>query len=309
MPAPRLSHADREREVLADLNVNFPDFTGTPVAWTKVLDGQDPPDFIGAGARSKLGLELVEWLDGDQMSPAKSREAKKLYVHRVLAHGWENQYKPKHFRGAFPSPLAGAKIAAKDVAQLRNEFYDFASEVDRAWTTDTERCGSYDYRTDFSGFPLLTKYFNSINFVGGSPLGLCWIHLDGDGGAFNPNAVVDTLTQALDSKMTAYSASGRQAHLSAQQFGELDLLVHGGSNIAIYNAPAGHLTLPEITRRGAAYYAAHPLRHIFGRVWFFDSVDSADDFNAVLGIEPGAGRIRWLAQLWPTFVIHPGSKS
>jgi hypothetical protein len=309
MLAPRLTHEDREGRVLADLNASFPDFTGTPVAWTKIPDGQDPPDFIGTGAHATLGLELVEWLDGDQMSPAKAREAQKSYVHRVLAHDWENQYKPKHFRAAFPSPLEGTKIAAKDVAQLRFEFYAFAAKLDGAWTSDTERWGSSDYRTDFPGFPLLTKYFNSINFVGGAPLGLCWISLDGDGGAFDPNAVVATLTQALDNKMTAYSISDRQANLSAQHFGELDLLVHGGSNVAIYNAPAGHLTLPEIAQRGAAYYAVHPLRNTFGRVWFFHSVDAADDVNAVLGIAPDTGRIRWLAQLWPTFAIRPGSKS
>src|ERR1700678_4378930 len=98
MPAPRLTHDDRERLVMADLDASFPDFTGRPVSWTKVPDGQDPPDFVGTGAQSTLGLELVEWLDGDQMSSAKAREAQKFFVHRLLTRDWENQYKPQHFR-------------------------------------------------------------------------------------------------------------------------------------------------------------------------------------------------------------------
>jgi hypothetical protein len=67
--------------------------------------------------------------------------------------------------------------------------------------------------------------------------------------------------------------------------------------------------LEEIAQRGAAFYAAHPQRQIFTRVWFFDSLDSADEINQLLGYPPGYGRVRWLAQLWPTFNVYTGSSA
>jgi hypothetical protein len=304
----RLTHDERERQVLTDLDASFPDFMGKRLTWRKIPDGQDPPDFIGTDAQSTLGLELVEWLDGDQMTPAIARESQRERVHRTLILDSENEFKPTNIRLAFPTLRDGNRAAAKDFAGLRNELYAFAAKVDGAWTTDTRRWGSHDSKRDFPGFPLLTKYFDSINFVGGLPLGGCWIDMERDGGSYDPNAVVDTLNERLDRKLTDYSTSDSLVHLSAQKLGELALLVHGGWNIEVYNNPAGPLTLTEIARRGAAYYAAHPRRDIFRRVWFFHSVDSADDVNTAVGIEPDAGRVRWLAQLWPTFEIHPGSK-
>lgn len=73
--------------------------------------------------------------------------------------------------------------------------------------------------------------------------------------------------------------------------------------------PSGHLTLEEIARRGADYYAANALRHIFDRVWFFHSLDGQDDLNQQLGFAPGEGHVRWLAQLWPEFRVYLGSTS
>jgi hypothetical protein len=309
MATPRMSHIQRERAVLNDLEISFPDFTGRALSWTEVQAGQDPPDFFSRGPIGLIGLELVEWLDGDQMTPAKRRESQRDQIQRILAQDWEKEYQPQNFRGAFPSPLGTARVARPDEFPLRQEFYAYSADVDRAWLTDPDRRGDSDYRTEFPGYPLLAKYFNSINYVGGKPHGLCWIHPDGDGGAFDPYLPVETLKQAMDTKLTEYSTPEKQAHLKTHGLAELDLLVHGGFNIYAYNTPSGHLTLEEIARRGADYYAAHPQRHIFDRVWLFHSLDSADDLNQLIGFAPGEGRVRWLAQLWPEPIIYPGSKA
>ena len=198
-------------------------------------------------------------------------------------------------------------VLRADELPLRREFYAYAADVDRGWLTDRERWGSSDCRREFPGYPLLTKYFTSINFVGGEPLGLCWIHQDGDGGSIDPYLPVETLKQAMDSKLGEYSTPDQQAHLKTHGLAELDLLVHGGFNFFAYNTSSGHLTLEDIARYGADHYAAHPQRHIFDRVWFFRSLDTADDLNQLIGFAPGEGRVRWLAQLWPVLRIYPGS--
>jgi hypothetical protein len=72
----------------------------------------------------------------------------------------------------------------------------------------------------------------------------------------------------MDNKLVEYSKPEKWAHLKTRGLTELDLLVHGGFKGFALNTPSGHLTFEAITQRGADYYAAHPRRHIFDRVWF-----------------------------------------
>jgi hypothetical protein len=303
MATRQVTHFQRERAVLTDLENSFPDFTGRARSWAEVPNGQDPPDFISRDdPETTIGLELVEWLDGEQMGPAKTRESHRDQVHRVLTYDWENEYQPRNFRGAFPSLLGAPKVARADELQLRHEFFAFAAEVDRAWATDSYCWGNSSYQTEFPGYPLLGKYFNAINYVGGEPHGSCWIGQDGDGGPFDPFIPVETLKKALDNKLNDYSTPEKRGHLKSHGLTELDLLVHGGFNMFAYNTPAGHMSLEEIARRGATYYAAHAHRHIFNCIWFFNLLDTAYE---MLGLPPGERSVRWLAQLWPEFRLFP----
>jgi hypothetical protein len=84
----------------------------------------------------------------------------------------------------------------------------------------------------------------------------------------------------------------------------LTLLVHRGFNAFAYNTPSGPLTLKEIVQQGADFYTLHANRHVFGRVWVFDSLDSADEINQFIGFRPAAARSRWLAEIWPVFRIY-----
>jgi hypothetical protein len=307
MPAAaKLTHDQREQSVLTDLSASFLDFAGGPLSWTKVPGGQDPPDFLSVGQNGRIGLELIEWLDGGQMGPAKTREARRMDTLRVLRTNWKDEYAPKKFRGAFID-VGEKKIAAADEVGLRKEFFDCAAQVDRSWSTNPERTGIALEVNDLTSYPLMRTYFGSIRYIGGVPHGLCWIDVQGDGGAYDPGVTVETLKAALNKKPSDYATPGKQAHLQAHALSELDLLVHGGFNAYAYNSPSGPLSLENIAKLGAAFYAGHPQRRIFNRVWFYNSLDSADDINRLIGYPPGYGRVRWLAQLWPSFFIYPGS--
>jgi hypothetical protein len=295
MAASRITHDERERPVLTDLDGNFPKFTGQARLWEGVPVGQDPPDFISHGPGAPIGLELVEWLDGDQMGPAKTRESQQVQLHRVLAYDWEKEYQPKNFSRAFPSPLHSERIARSDELSFRQEFFACAAETDHAWVVDSDRRGITRYQTEFPGYPFLGKYLNAIRYSVGEPQGACWIGVQGHGTAFDPTVRAETLKKKLNKKLSDYSTPEKQAHLKAYGLTELNLLVHGGFNIYAYNTSSGHLSLEEIARRGANYYAAHVHRWVFDHVWFFYS------------LAPSEGRVRWLAQLWPDFRIYPGS--
>jgi hypothetical protein len=288
----RQTHSEREELIIADLRKHFPAFAGG-LAWTKVPDGQDPPDFRSGGS----GLELVEWLDGSQMTAAKGRESQREQLHRILATDWQREYQPRSFRGAFVRP-GSLRVAANEEAVLRAQFFALAKQVDETWQTNPDRVGnSYNpHPQDLGDYALVIKYC-SVRFIGGQPHGLCWIGLSGDGGAYDPQEAVSTLTKGLDGKLAAYSLPERQEHFRAQDLNQLLLLVHGGFNAFAYNTPS--LSLEEVANRGATFYAEHPLRHVFHSVWFFNSLDSADNVNVLLGIAPGVGRERRLWQLWP----------
>jgi hypothetical protein len=297
----RLSHDEREQTVLTDLDKNFPHFAGQSLTWSKVPEGGDPPDFLSPHQTGTLGLELIEWLDGEQMTAAKARELQRDQVRRVLASGWESEYKPKHFRAFLI--IGSDRISRRDEAPLRKDFYAYAAEVDRTWLANPERTGNVYYASEFPGYPLLKKYFN-VCFIGCESHGLCWIDAAGDGGPYDPAATVSALNAALSKKIADYSTSEQQAHLRTHNLTELNLLIHGGFNAFAYNTPSGSLSLEEIGQRGSAFYAVHPQRHVFNRIWLFNSLDSADDLNKLIGFPPGYGRVRWLAQLWPDFHVY-----
>lgn len=285
--------------IMTDLETHFPNFAG-PLAWDKIPDGQDPPDFRSG----RIGLELVEWLDGDQMSAGKGRESQRDQIHRILASNWQGEYSPRHFRGAFLTP-GGERIPRKEEGAFRAEFYALAAAVDSNWSVCSSGGGQF-YRYDpneFSGYPTVAKHCD-INFIGGDPHGLCWIHPSGDGGPYDPLEAVRSLEGALHSKLAAYSTPGRQAHLESQDLTELSLLVHGGFNGFAYNAPFAPLTLDEVAERAAAFYNGHADRERFSRVWLFYALDSAEEVNKAIGFED-SGTQRWLCQLWPDFHLYP----
>src|SRR5215831_10961271 len=131
------NHFQREHAIIEDLERSFPDFAGYPLAW--VHNPDDPPDFIAAGPNGAVGLELREWLDGDQMNKAQARDRQREHLLKILRPGWEQEYQPTNLALASIEPLWGVRISKKDEPEFRAEFYKCATEVDNAWLTNPER--------------------------------------------------------------------------------------------------------------------------------------------------------------------------
>jgi hypothetical protein len=301
--AQRQTHNQREQEVLADVEKHFPGFAGHPITWSKVPDGQDPPDFVAQAPSGRIGLEFIEWLDGSQMGAAKGRESQRANIVRVIADNWI-EHQPRNVGLAVLIPAWGLRIAPSDESVLKLEFYRCVEAIDSVWSSNPARIGSTYYQADLSGYPTLARYFEGIRYIGGEQHGFCWIDVEQDKGNYDPSTTIQTLEQALDKKLTLYSTPEKHAELNTLGLTELNLLVHGGINAYRYNTPAHPLSLEQIAWRGAEFYARHPQRHIFDRVWFFDSLNSADSLNALIGLPPGYGDVKWLAGLWPTFEVY-----
>jgi hypothetical protein len=238
------------------------------------------------------------------MDEAQGRDRQRKHLMKVLGSGWENEYKPTNIALASVEPRWGHRIASADEGSLRLEFYRRAADVDRTWLTNPERVGRVYYETEFPEHSSMGTYLQAIRYISGPPHGCCWIQPEEDGGAYDSNVPIRTLEAALEDKFVKFARPERQAQLANHNLVENYLLIHGGWNAHKSNTPHHPLTLDEIANRGAEFCAAHPQRGLFNRIWFFDSLDSADEVNALFGLPVGSGRVRWLSQLWPTFRVY-----
>jgi hypothetical protein len=296
------THAERELAIIEDLERSFPEFTGRSLSW--VHNPDDPPDFIAAGPNGAVGLELREWLDGEQMNTAQAHDRQREHLADIFGAGWEQEYQPTNCALASVEPLWGLRVPKKDEPPLRREFYECATAVDQTWLTNSERIDRCFYQTEFSGYPTMRKYLRAIRYTGGPPHGFIWFQIEEDGGAYSPTASVQSLEEALDDKLLKFDRPEWRARLAKHNLAEYHLLIHGGWNVYKNNTPHHPLTLEQIAVRAADFYATHPNRDLFHRVWFFDSLDSADDINELVGLPAGAGRVRWLAEIWPIMRVR-----
>jgi hypothetical protein len=299
------SHFNREQPILLDLEASFPDFTGMSLSW--VHNPHDPPDFIARRPEGARGLEIREWLDFGQTRAAAGREDQRDHLMKIIGTGWESEYQPANIACASIEPHWGQKVKRADEAGLHQEFYRCATQADRTWFTNPERRGRGYYQTEFPGYPLTTTYLQAIRFIDGPTHDHIWMQVEGDGGTYDPGASIQTLENALADKLAQFAKPERQAKVATHNMVEHYLLIHGGWNTYTKNTPHHPLTLREISRQGAACYATHPERGLFDRVWFYHSLDSRDDINQLFGFGSGAGRVRWLAQLWPLLRVYEGS--
>lgn len=296
------THAERELAVIEDVERSFPDFTGRSLSW--VHNPEDPPDFIAAGPKGAVGLELREWLDGEQMNTAQAHDRQREHLTDIFGASWEQEYRPTQFAFASVEPLWGLRVAKKDESSLRSEFYEWARAVDQTWSTNPERFDRCLYQIEFSRYPTMQKYLRAIRCTGGPSRGFIWFQIEEDGGAYSPTASVQSLEEALDDKLLKFDRPEWQARLAKHNLTEHHLLIHGGWNVYKNNTPHHPLALEQIAACAADFYAKHPNRNLFDRAWFFDSLDSAHDINELVGFPAGAGRIRFLAQIWPFLKVQ-----
>jgi hypothetical protein len=81
--------------------------------------GPGPTRFRWTRSEGPVGLELIEWLDGEQMGPAKTREAKRENIRRVVRENWQADVHPKNFNLAVLVPNFNLSISRSAEAYLR----------------------------------------------------------------------------------------------------------------------------------------------------------------------------------------------
>ena len=114
----------------------------------------------------RIGVELVEWLNQEEMCNAKGMERIQDSILSAVGKQPDNTTENIYFICLFPTPKARVKPA--DEALFRRELFRYIDEIDRRWPSQHSWQGPQGYRAtseEFSSFPVLQKYIVSIQFI------------------------------------------------------------------------------------------------------------------------------------------------
>jgi|WetSurMetagenome_2_1015567.scaffolds.fasta_scaffold127523_2 hypothetical protein len=257
---------NREKIIFAFFQKCKPDFAGTPVTY---VPGNDPPDFVCTDANGRrIGIELGEWLNEQQMKSGKEREAlEKSYMGVIQS---EKTSHPQNIGTVWIGPKEMTILKKGDQDSFCRELYDNAQRVDREWHANKEVNGPQGYhQIDFSGYPTLQKYLSILVFMPASmlaqPSGFPWICFRPHGGAYSSESAILALSELLEKKIPKYVGLRQKENLR-----ELYLIAYFDQGL-VYNTPydtigIGFSTIANICRKWLAANWGQ-----FDKIFLFDS--------------------------------------
>jgi hypothetical protein len=237
-----------EKLVFAALCQAHPEFAGVMRRWE---EGPDPPDFIGTDPMGRrIGVELGEWLNQEQMRQSKLRE--RIEDSFLAAIRSENEEPPQHVGHVWLSLKEERVLPAEEATQFRDEILDCIRAADIASTGDPEWDSPQGHNySDFSSFPSLQRYLTGLRFWSarrrGAYKGIAWVGFPSRGGPYTPKSAVDALLELLIKKTKKYADLYATANLD-----KLYLVVYWNQGL-IYNTPffAPGFGFQEIARLAA----------------------------------------------------------
>jgi hypothetical protein len=219
-----------EIDLFESLRRDNPTFERDVVKWEP---GQDPPDFVGIRENgTKIGVELTEWLDGDQASVSIRRAEAQMTFWMAL-----NTNTPTHPKNCSVVQISlkgdGVRLREKDEKKFRAEFFELIAHLDARWESLRARL-TMPVWTDFSGRPTVAKYVAALVFLT-HPLGhhseKQWVTFEGSGGAYSPQWAMESLLARIRTKIL-YRGISETYGLS-----ELILIAHRGIKGIMHNTP------------------------------------------------------------------------
>jgi hypothetical protein len=223
-----------------------PDFAGEAIGSWEQPD-QDPPDILCLTASGRrIGVELGEWLNEEQIREAKGSEAIQDSILTAIGPQPTNDTENIYFAWLHPRPKARVKPA--DVPAFRSEILDLVREVDTRWESEPfwQSPQGCQYQ-EFAAYPAVGKYlryvrfFPRLHYVGWPPQGQMekrtwpekcdWLIFPARGGAYSKEPMVNALLSIITKKIEKYEAKPPTVPLD-----EFHLLIHY-NQAWVYNTP------------------------------------------------------------------------
>jgi hypothetical protein len=193
----------------------------------------DPPDILCSMADGqRVGFELKQWLDEDQMRNAKGRERIEESILQSVGEQPPNDNQHVARVWLFPKLKIGVKPTEQEA--FREELFGLIREIDERWPHEPMWHSPQGHRYDeLTEYPTLTKYLHNVQFY---PLefdrgwegSTRWIRFPYRGGHYSEKTMVNALLETIAESVEYY----RGTRLGY----EFDLLIHL-SQAYQYNTP------------------------------------------------------------------------
>ncbi len=245
-----------------------PDFAGRVVDWK---DGPDPPDLLCEDSAGKrIGVELGEWLNEDQIRSNKRLE--RWQESFLTAIRSEDVSPPQNVGFVRLGPKARVLLPPAEAATFRHELLTLIQHVDRDWNYYSDcRSPQRVSLTSFPDFPCLARYLDDIRFYSrmhfdtfpGNP----WIAFPTRGGFYSEDDAVEALLNLLRNKTAKYATLHAEHSLD-----ELYLVAYYNKAI-LYNSPyfVPGFGLTEVAKIARAEVAKNP--GAFQKIFLFDTTE------------------------------------
>jgi hypothetical protein len=245
-----------------------PNFAGRPLKSRR--RGGDPPDILCLDfAVKRIGVELVEWLNQEQVSREKPLYKLESEYHRIIRS--DKQLTPPNVGQVFIYAKDRKRLLPAKAKAFRKELYRFISAVAGRWPEWDDPQG-YGYR-DFSGFPMLEEHLESLVFFSRDRFqpypGVPWIWFELHGGAFDSKWMLDALITNIHKKIKKYAQPQNKLKLKQQRLHEFDLLAYYDQAV-LFNTPYRNFAaVAQAVNRDLAANA-----HPFDKVFLFSPIET-----------------------------------
>ena len=259
-----------------------PNFAGRPLV--SIQWGGDPPDVLCLDAPgNRVGVELVQWVNGRQMAISKARfELEDSYNFVIQSSSVQP---PANIGMIFI--YAKTPLAPKNAGIFRTELYDCIAQVEAKYP-EWEDPQGYMF-TDFAGYPCLAKHLAGLDFYSTrrrshAELGIDWVVFRNHGGAYTPDWMRDALVDNIKRKIAKYAKLHNKLKLEQQQLSEFYLFAYYDEAV-LHNTPyhAPGFGFREIAAIVARELTVNP--HPFDKVFLYSPIEKPPNI-----------------QVWPTRV-------
>jgi hypothetical protein len=233
MPIRQKTHAEEEKAIFDAFLTAHPSFAAT-VKEARQPDAEFPDVIVTLLAGGELDFELGEWLHGEQMAKAKTRERLTKSIEDAIGEQGPNP--SPHFRAVMLTPREDVKrFDPVDRGAFGKELWALVAATHEYWPSE-RLWHSPQGRVcrDFGDHPTLGKYLSAVHFYPAVvasrkqpwPAGQPWIFVELPGGSYSPDTALGALADILKQKIDHYGPFSRPTRL----------VIHYGKAVA-YNTP------------------------------------------------------------------------
>lgn len=203
--------------------------------WEQPVD--DPPDVRFKDRQGQIvGVELKAWINEDQITAAKQREATQKGL--LAAIGPQPPNPCQHVSHAWLLALPVRPPKGPAAATFRDELLALVSEADQAWKDGTAdpRQGRTLPPSEFGDRPSLKQHLAGLTLWPDACLarkpGHDWIGFPGGGGAYGEQDMLEPLEDLIVSLREKYASTKQDKGLD-----RLVLLIHYDERAFQHNSP------------------------------------------------------------------------